>query len=131
MAASVVLIAAQIVPDLMIKATGDIFFGIAAIVFVVAAIGLAIVGVGIVGEILSRVGRTIAALRRDERRYGLRTLVGLLALGFAWFIWPTPYRPFGAAGVMQVNRFTGAKCAVGESCWRTGEAASPWQRLLR
>jgi hypothetical protein len=46
-------------------------------------------------------------------------IVVFLALGFAWFIWPTPYRTFGRAGLMQVNRFTGAKCQIGESCWRT------------
>ncbi len=36
-----------------------------------------------------------------------------LAVGFAWVVWPTPYRTIGPRGVIQVNRFTGVRCDVG------------------
>jgi len=44
-------------------------------------------------------------------------VAALLAIGFAWFIWPTPYRAIGPRGMIQINRFTGVRCDVGESCW--------------
>jgi len=47
-----------------------------------------------------------------------RVVLALLAFGFAWFIWPTPYRAIGPGGMMQVNRLTGVRCPVGESCWQ-------------
>jgi hypothetical protein len=40
---------------------------------------------------------------------------------FAWFVWPTPYM---LDRRHQVNRFTGVRCEVGESCWRE-EVAAP------
>src|SRR5215470_2942422 len=63
---------------------------------------------------------------------------------FAWFVWPTPYyhaparlhhNPLYYGGtttlpdervVVQVNRFTGVICLVGQSCWREG----PWRGLV-
>jgi hypothetical protein len=47
-----------------------------------------------------------------------KTLLALLVFGFAWFVWPTPYRAIGPGGMMQVNRFTGVRCGIGESCWK-------------
>jgi hypothetical protein len=55
----------------------------------------------------------------------VRLVLVLLAAAVAWFVWPTPYRTIGLAGVMQVNRFTGARCPVGESCWRMRGASLP------
>ncbi len=52
-----------------------------------------------------------------RRHPGKVVLAGLL-LAFAWFIWPTPYRAYGPGELMQINRFTGVVCQVGESCWR-------------
>jgi hypothetical protein len=59
------------------------------------------------------------------RRHPGKTVLALLALGFAWFVWPTPYRAIGPGGLMQVNRFTGVRCDVGESCWRKPRASRP------
>jgi hypothetical protein len=42
-------------------------------------------------------------------------LLLLVAAAFAWFVWPTPYKPHQN---WQVNRITGTQCGVGESCWR-------------
>lgn len=38
-----------------------------------------------------------------------------IAMLLAWFVWPTPYTLDRRE---QVNRFTGVRCEIGESCWR-------------
>ncbi len=52
-----------------------------------------------------------------------------LAVGFAWVVWPTPYRTIGPRGVIQVNRFTGVRCDVGQSCWRQPPEPAPTVRF--
>ena len=51
-----------------------------------------------------------------EQRHWRFLALAVLVLLFAWFIWPTPYRDI-LAGQAHVNRFTGARCAAGQSCW--------------
>jgi hypothetical protein len=51
------------------------------------------------------------------RRHPRTVSFAVVALVFAWFVWPTPYRSIGPDGRMQINRLTGATCPVGESCW--------------
>jgi hypothetical protein len=57
-------------------------------------------------------------LAADLLRHHPRTVsLAVVALVFAWFVWPTPYRNIGPGGRMQINRLTGVTCRVGESCW--------------
>lgn len=51
-----------------------------------------------------------------EGRHWKRVLLVLIALAFAWFVWPTPYRDILGGGA-HVNRITGATCGAGKSCW--------------
>ena len=51
---------------------------------------------------------------RDDVKYRLEVARGT-----------TPYRSFGPGGLIQVNRFTGALCAVGESCWQERRESYP------
>jgi hypothetical protein len=46
----------------------------------------------------------------------IKIILLALVILFAWFVWPTPYERFGRFG--QINRFTGAECSRGESCWK-------------
>ena len=67
-------------------------------------------------------------LRRHPRKVSLAAAV----LVFAWFIWPTPYRAIGRGGVLQINRFTGVTCRVGESCWLgrpESDERRPWKTI--
>jgi len=45
----------------------------------------------------------------------LRTVLIILLVIFAWFVWPTPYRDLSR--YEHINRFTGAVCALSEMCW--------------
>lgn len=45
----------------------------------------------------------------------LRTLLIILLVIFAWFVWPTPYRDLSRHE--HINRFTGAICDLSEMCW--------------
>ena len=51
-----------------------------------------------------------------EGRHATFVVIAILLLLFVWFVWPTPYR-YIMGGEAQVNRFTGARCAAGQSCW--------------
>jgi len=44
-----------------------------------------------------------------------RTVLIILLVIFAWFIWPTPYRDLSRE--WHINRFTGAVCPIGQICW--------------
>jgi hypothetical protein len=75
-------------------------------------------GAGAVGETEEASMSPFVRIGELVRRHPGRIVLVLLGLGFAWFIWPTPYQTVGPRGVEQVNRFTGVRCDVGESCWR-------------
>jgi hypothetical protein len=51
-----------------------------------------------------------------DGRHATVVVIAILALLFAWFVWPTPYQHI-MGGKAQVNRFTGARCLGGQSCW--------------
>ena len=48
-----------------------------------------------------------------------KIILWIVAMFFAWFIWPTPYSTVYVRGMARshYNRFTGAQCDVTESCW--------------
>jgi hypothetical protein len=64
------------------------------------------------------------------RRHARGIVLALVAIVFAWFIWPTPYRTIGPRGLTQINRFTGVRCDVGESCWRGPREPSDSPRVV-
>src|SRR2546422_4470444 len=77
-------------------AIADMTLQIALTVVAVIAAGIVIIGlVGALGEIGARATPIIAATTATIRRHPPRIVAALLALGFAWFVWPTPYRTFG------------------------------------
>src|SRR5262249_23857760 len=100
--------------DHLWQAVGNIINIIAAAVLMIAGFSVVAIVVGILAK-----GAAVIA------RHRVRTALVVGMLGFAWFVWPTPYRIVTTGrAAFQVNRFTGARCAVGESCWRPPAASS-------
>ena len=62
-------------------------------------------------------GRRVAQRlpRMRLRPIRLRTVLIILLVMFAWFVWPTPYRDLSR--YEHINRFTGAVCPLSEMCW--------------
>jgi hypothetical protein len=69
-----------------------------------------------VERVFEKVARPVVQhLPRMRGVMRLRTLLVILLVIFAWFVWPTPYRDLSR--YEHINRFTGAMCPLSQMCW--------------